>query len=243
MNKTISVIIFIVVLSTFFSGCGSNKVTQDASIPNTMSTAENLSPETDSSGQQEASDTPSSEATPVNDQSTPASTSTPATPGNTTIPVNTPVKSKQPSPVKSPPPSNKPARTPGSRPEGSGNNNQKGNFAKADVMGEIDSISGSKLTIKVMEQPQFNRNDAQGQDRQGGTGQPQGKTPGFTGETKTITIPAGTLITTIVRSESGRETKNIELKDITKGNMIQVWYSDKAKGIISRVSISSFNRN
>jgi len=135
----------------------------------------------------------------------------------------------------------------------------QGQFSRPDLSGEVGSIKGNEITLKVIETPNFRqgnsqRNRSQGSDDRGNGNQgnndrtqrqgsgfngPQGQRRAvqYTGETKNITVPSGTSITVFTRGENGRESKAVELKDIKQGDILQVWYSDKDKGIISRITV------
>ncbi len=149
---------------------------------------------------------------------------------------------------------------------------KQGQFARADLMGEVDSIKDNQVTIKLIEMPQFNRNRGQGNNngnnndnnnnndnstyngnRQGNQNNVQsnnGQRPSgnqnrsrsrnYTGETKTITINSDIPLTTMTMGDNGPEQKDIKVKDIKKGDMLQIWYADKNKGTISRISVGGF---
>lgn len=140
---------------------------------------------------------------------------------------------------------------------------RRGQMARADLVGEVTSVTGSDVVVKVIEMPDFGQNTPQGNDaansgqdksqnrkngsngegqnERQGRGQEQGPGPGrevkYTGESKTLTIPAGTAITTFDREQNGRQVKNIEVKDIKQGDTIQIWYSDKEKETIEKISV------
>jgi hypothetical protein len=63
-----------------------------------------------------------------------------------------------------------------------------------------------------------------------------------TGETKTIIIPVGIPITIMSRGEKEEVPKDAEIKDIKKGNMLQIWYSEKDNSVISKVNIVLLDR-
>lgn len=154
-------------------------------------------------------------------------------------------------------------------------NRQTGQFTRADLSGEVTSITGSEVVLKLIEIPtRSNNSDGNngqnqgqskdlGQDKsqgqaqgQGGNrgprqdgGQPQQRTVKYTGESKTITIPAEVPITTFERGQNGqngqsgqngqngRVSKKIKFKDIKQGDTLQIWYQDKDKGTISRINV------
>ncbi|MCR4436104.1 MAG: hypothetical protein QHH06_13820 [Clostridiales bacterium] len=125
-------------------------------------------------------------------------------------------------------------------------------FARPDLSGEVASISGNQVTLKLIEIPAPRRNSQQGANGQAqngssatdqGTGQPRQRNITYTGQTQTISIPDGTQITTTVRGQNAREEKAIELKDIKQGDILQIWYSDKDKQTISRISVMEASGN
>jgi hypothetical protein len=140
---------------------------------------------------------------------------------------------------------------------GAGNGQRK--FDPPGLNGEVASIAGNEVTLKLIEMPKFQANMNRGQGPGGGTrpngggwtggGGPQGgggqapqRTVKYTGERKTVIIPVGIPITTMVRTDTGRETKTIEFTKIKKGDILQIWYSDKAREIISRIGIRTITR-
>lgn len=169
----------------------------------------------------------------------------------------------------------------GTAPNGQANNRQ---VERADLIGEVSTVSGNNITLKLMEMPSFNGNGApqQGYSRNGGrqgaaagnsnsgssgnTGNPaddssakpsvDGKTarpsggngqgggqgrqwsPQYTGETKTLTIPDGLEISSAGRGPSGDSSQqSLTVSDIKTGNILEIWYSDKEKETISKISI------
>lgn len=140
-------------------------------------------------------------------------------------------------------------------------------FSRPDMMGEIVSVQGNEITLKEIDTSQQRGNRApgqrdgnqppqpqQGQDKQGGQPQPtpqvQPGQPGpngqeprrqrevqYTGETKKITIPEGVSVTEMTRGQNGVEQKVVETKDLKAGDTLSIWYSDKEKGTISRISV------
>lgn len=130
-------------------------------------------------------------------------------------------------------------------------------FARPDLIGEVSNINGRDVTLKLVEMPQFRGNgqDAQAQEDRQKPRPSQEPEQGrsrrsverkYTGESKSIKIPEGVAITSMVMGEKGREIKNVDLKDIKAGDTLQVWY-DKDNGAISRITLSNFggggNRN
>ncbi len=77
-------------------------------------------------------------------------------------------------------------------------------------------------------------------ERRQGNGQGQGRqwSTQYTGETKTITIPADAEISSMGRgANGGNGQQTLSIADIKAGNMLQVWYSDKEKETVSRVTV------
>ncbi len=77
-------------------------------------------------------------------------------------------------------------------------------------------------------------------------GQPDGSQPGqrkmeltYTGETKTVTVPEDVSITLSGRRNDG-EQQTVAVSELKQGEVLQVWYSDKDKEILSRVTVMSF---
>lgn len=152
-----------------------------------------------------------------------------------------------------------------------GNFNGKGQFQRADISGQVVSIKGSQITIKVIKQPQLGQqggnngsnntgnsnnnnsnsnsnsssnSNAGGNNGNGGNqGTRQRRQLEFTGESKTITVPDGTPITTMVRGNQGRETKQLQVKDVKADDILQIWYADKDKGTVSKISVQEYGSN
>jgi hypothetical protein len=152
-----------------------------------------------------------------------------------------------------------------------GNFNGRGQFQRADLSGQVVSIKGNAVTIKVIKQPQFtpqngnnnngssngngnnssgnnnNNNNSNNNNSNNGNGNNQGQRPRrqleFTGETKTITIPDGTSITTMVRGNQGRQTEQLKVTDLKANDILQIYYADKDKGTISKISVQAYGAN
>lgn len=131
-----------------------------------------------------------------------------------------------------------------------GSNKQK-NFQKADLAGEVASIDGNKITLKVIKTPerpagnnQKNSNnnssqtnlDANNKDKQASNAQEK-RAVEYTGETKDITIADGMQIKTMNRGQKGSESKDLTVADIKVGDILQVTYSDKDKEAISNITV------
>lgn len=157
-----------------------------------------------------------------------------------------------------------------------GNSNSRGQFQRADLSGQVLSVKGTQVTIKIIKQPTFGQqsgnnnsnnggnnsnssnnnsnnnnsnssgktNNTNGNNGNGGSqGTRQRRQLEFTGETKTLTIPDGTSITTMVRGNQGRETKQLKVTDIKADDILQIWYTDKVKGTISKISVQEYGLN
>lgn len=147
-----------------------------------------------------------------------------------------------------------PGTTSGTASKNHSGTSSRSNSSGAGLMGEVTAVQDGSVTLKLIEMPQ--RSGTGGPEGEGhtrpspGAGEnagthPQGHgqmTPKYTGETKTVKIPAGVTVTTVARGQSGMETKNIEVKDIKAGEMLQVWFSDAGKTVVSKVSVSNFGK-
>lgn len=145
----------------------------------------------------------------------------------------------------------------------------------ADLTGEVSSISGNQITLKVIKMPAFNRKGTPPRGSTGNSGntsqpaagstsaaEPSGSTPAsdssntspdssgpkgngpsqprgiqYTGETKTVTIPDGVAITAMARTNGDSNQQTLKLSDIKEGNVLQIWYSDKEKGTVSKINV------
>lgn len=131
-----------------------------------------------------------------------------------------------------------------------GSNKQK-NFQKADLQGEVASINGNKITLKVIKTPEkpagSNQKDASkaadqtttdknNKDKQASNGS-QNRQVEYTGENKDITIVDGIQIKTMNRGQQGSDAKNLTVSDIKVGDVLQVTYSDKDKETISNINV------
>ncbi|MFW2489663.1 hypothetical protein ACN077_13990 [Clostridium chromiireducens] len=133
-----------------------------------------------------------------------------------------------------------------------GNTPQK-NFQAADLQGEVSSIDGNKITlklIKVPERPQGGNQEntsksgdqkASSKDNNNKDGQPpmkQGKKQvEYTGETKEITVGDGIEITTMNRGKQNSDAKTLTVTDIKVGDTLLITYSDKDKETISKITV------
>jgi uncharacterized ubiquitin-like protein YukD len=138
-----------------------------------------------------------------------------------------------------------------------GSNKQK-NVQKADLEGEVASIDGNKITLKVIKTPEKpagsnqknasngtdkTNSDVNNKDKQSSKG-PQNAQVEYTGETKDITIDNGIQIKTMNRGQQGSESKALTVSDIKVGDVLQITYSDKEKETISNINVrSAANQN
>ncbi len=159
----------------------------------------------------------------------------------------------------------------------------------ADLTGEITSVSGNQITLKLVKMPSFSRNGATpsensspgaiggtagssrqiksgvnpsedsnsgrpsgnqasgdnsqrrgGGDRFQGNGQRPSRMMEYTGETKTITVSDGVSITAMggrPGNNDGSEKSELKISDLSKGNVLQIWYSEDDKDAISRITV------
>lgn len=133
--------------------------------------------------------------------------------------------------------------------EAPGNGQGKGNFARPDLMGEVSKVEGNVVTLKVIEMPKFGgRNKGNGStdnqkpapssdDASKKSDQPRQMEVKFTGATEAITIPKEVQVEKTVRTDSGRKTEVVALKDLAVGEILQITYSDKEKKIPSKISV------
>jgi hypothetical protein len=132
-----------------------------------------------------------------------------------------------------------------------GSTNQK-NFQGADLEGEVASIDGNKITLKVIKAPERpqggdqknakqNGDQKHPQDSNNNNGQAPNKQGNrqveYTGETKDITLSDGIQITTMSRGKQNSDSKTLTASDIKVGNTLLITYSDKDKETISKIAI------
>lgn len=147
--------------------------------------------------------------------------------------------------------------------EAESRSDKPGNFQKADLEGEVASINGSKITLKVIRAPERpvgnqqpaektqvntenstdNEANKESSEASKETGQssktPQKRQVEYTGETKEITIVDGIKITKISRGQQDSEAKELTVNDIQVGDTLQISYSDKEKETISQINVRS----
>ncbi len=119
-----------------------------------------------------------------------------------------------------------------------GSNKQK-NFQKPDLEGEVASINGNKITLKVIKTPERpagdDQKDSSNKDKK--ASKQQNRQIEYTGETKDITIGDGIQIKTMGRGQQGSESKDLTASDIKVGDVLQITYSDKEKETISNINV------
>jgi hypothetical protein len=117
--------------------------------------------------------------------------------------------------------------------------NKQKNFQNADLSGEVSSIDGNKITLKVIKTPERAQGDNEkNENKQNKQAKGQGKKQvEYTGETKDITIGDGVQIKEMGRGQQGSDSKNLTVSDIKVGDMLMVTYSDKESETISNIVI------
>lgn len=132
-----------------------------------------------------------------------------------------------------------------------GSNKQK-NFQKPDLEGEVASINGNKITLKVIKIPERpagddqkdssakndtdkTNSDSSNKDKK--ASKQQNRQIEYTGETKDITLGDGIQIKTMGRGQQGSESKDLTASDIKVGDVLQITYSDKEKETISSINV------
>jgi len=136
---------------------------------------------------------------------------------------------------------------------------QQKDIQKADLEGEVTSISGSKITLKLIKTPDAPTggtvDGSQGKAPAGDSSKDADKTKSadnkdghdskapdnmkveYTGETKDITISDEVKIKAMSMGTQGAESKELAFKDIKAGDVLQITYSDKDKGTISAINV------
>jgi hypothetical protein len=90
---------------------------------------------------------------------------------------------------------------------GKGDKNDRRAFKQADLMGEVTEIAGNEVTLKLIEVPKMNGPRPSGSPPKQGDGNDTGgrmrREVKYTGETKSITLPAGVPIQSMMRGSFG----------------------------------------
>lgn len=126
------------------------------------------------------------------------------------------------------------------------------NFQRADLEGEVASIDGNKVTLKVIKTPERpegasdkqlskdggDKTDkkANTQDKQVPNGQ-SNKQVEYTGETKDITISDGIQIKSMGRGTQASQAKDLTVSDIKVGDRLGITYSNKDNETISSIIV------
>ena len=110
-------------------------------------------------------------------------------------------------------------------------------FKQADVIGEVDIISGNDITLKIIAMPARPSGDPDANTKTSQSKNPVDRQTQYTGEEQKITISDSTPITTFSRGTDASQKSNLKVSDIKKGDRIQVWYADKEKKTIEKISI------
>lgn len=129
---------------------------------------------------------------------------------------------------------------------GNSSNASVNGFGTPDIYGEVSSVAGNKVTLKLMKVPQRPARNGQGNGQGGGNWQNRqnGSNGGFrgggyggmrqkeyTGQTKTIVISSGTSLVTITRGANGMAESNIGMNQVTVGSILSVYYKEDGKTI------------
>lgn len=137
--------------------------------------------------------------------------------------------------------------------QASGPSNGSGNkmaYQKPNVYGEVAAIKGNKVTLKLLKIPQFTGRYPQRTQNGNGTGMRQGggnsngggkggfgmgrqRAKQYTGEVKTIEIPNGVTLTTMLRGQNGMTQLNISLNQVTTGSVMSIYDNSDGKTIKS----------
>lgn len=121
-----------------------------------------------------------------------------------------------------------------------------GQFTMPDMTGEVVSVTGNEIAIKVIKMPEKNGNQADnsksaptdGQaapEKPSQDGQPPQRNIEYTGETKTIKISDNVTVTKMSMGDNGPQTQDIKIGDIKAGDILQIYYSDKENQTISKI--------
>ncbi len=124
------------------------------------------------------------------------------------------------------------------------------NYKRCDLTGEITEINGNDISLNIIATPQFTPTDSNSpkkyhpRDAQSSSSQQDTqREPQYTGETKTITIPENTPISTTTRASSGNELQNLQVSDLKIGDILQIWYSNQDSQSLDKISVRQINKN
>jgi hypothetical protein len=147
----------------------------------------------------------------------------------------------------------------GTTSNGNGNGNA---FQKPDVFGEVSTVNGNTVTLKLMKIPQnmgrrngqngqYGRNRQSGQAGQSGQNTQNGQTAQngtgngaprgggmmrqkqYTGQTQTITVPNTVTIQMMTYGQDGMAAMNMTLNQVTVGSTMMIYYDTDKKTIKS----------
>jgi len=126
----------------------------------------------------------------------------------------------------------------------------------ADLTGEVTAVTTGKVTVKLVKMPAGGPNGAPGGAPGSAASQPpstqtppaapaqgqprtQAQQPAleYTGETRSLSIPSGLKITMMSRNPGGQTPGETAVSELKTGDLIQVWFSDSARTVISRISV------
>lgn len=105
---------------------------------------------------------------------------------------------------------------------------------KPDVYGQVDMLSGSILTVKVIAYPDKSKINPQSTTKPAPKKENQYK---FTGEIKTVVITKAATITSFLKTDTGREMKTMKFTEIIKGDIVGIWCSDPKKTAATKIIV------
>lgn len=124
---------------------------------------------------------------------------------------------------------------------------QQGGFQMPDMMGEISSVKGNVVTLKLEKMPNFQRRAGQsgaasGSSRKSwssGTSRPSGSASGsrpqrqvqYTGDVKQITLTDSVKITKPTFSQNSMSQTELKLGELKTGETLYVYYASDKKTI------------
>jgi hypothetical protein len=146
---------------------------------------------------------------------------------------------------------------------GNGNGQGMGQGQRADLMGQIKSINGNEIVLKVATMPKRQRQNqnGDGQDNQQNMNRrniqdpnfdPNAPRPSFdpqqmqqmrqramnfTGEERTLKIEDGVVIEKRTFGENGMQTETLKLDALKVDDILQIWFDPKQQDQITRISI------
>lgn len=123
----------------------------------------------------------------------------------------------------------------------------QGMFERPDLSGEVTEINGNEVTLKIIEQPQWNNGNGGKQqgDNQNNQSNPSGSQAGnggmnpatsYTEEVKTITIPEEASLVTMTRGDNSMNETTVSMSELTAGVRLSIYYKEDGK-TIEKISI------